>query len=91
MTTSNPLSPSTIEKITGHLKRKRGSDKPVHTYKVSVMGPSLDKPHIQSVQASTPGEALDMVLRAAGCTDCTQYGVLHVSSTSPHRGKQGAA
>lgn len=60
------------------LVRKR-KPKITHNYKVSVMGPSLDKPHVQAVQASTPGEALDMVLRAAGCTDCTQYGVLHMS------------
>lgn len=67
-----------IEEVKSFARKRRS--KTLHTYKVSVMGPSLDKPHIQSVQASTPGEALDMVLRAAGCTDCTQYGVLHLST-----------
>lgn len=79
-----PRGASKLDEIASSIKRlkSKGTRPPVRTYKVSIMGPSLEKHHIQTVQAESPGAALDMVLRASGASDCTQYGVLLVATNT---------
>lgn len=86
------ISKGVLEKIEGHLQKKRGSGgtQALTSYRVSIIGPSLNKWHTEKIQAATPGAALDEVIRGSGCNDCTQFS-LFIDQSPPTIVSKGAA
>src|SRR5690606_30415847 len=82
---SGKMPSKTLDDISASIKKlKARTPKPkLHTYKVSIMGPSLDKHHIQTVQADTRGGINNIVLRANRVSACTHYAVLIITSDTP--------